>query len=94
MRSKVVLHSDDAIGREAAHARVILSDGRVLKADVARCRGSAGRPLTDDDLSAKTRGQLQLVYSAGASERILAECWRIADYPRVDTLCGLLAEAK
>jgi len=93
LRRKVSLHSDAAIGREAARARVVLRDGRVLEADILRCRGSAGRPLTDEDLSDKTRGQLLTVFSSDASERILAECWRIEESPRVDALCKLLAVA-
>jgi len=79
------------LGREAAAARIILEDGRKLEASVAHCRGSVGRPLTDADITDKTRGQLQTVFPAVAAESILAECWRIEEYPRVDALCGHLA---
>ena len=91
LRRKIVATSDPAIGREAATVRVALRSGRMLEAKVLHCRGSAGRPLTDDDISVKTRGQLRIAYPDAAAERILKECWRIEHYSRVDVLCKLFA---
>jgi len=91
LRRKVVTTSDPALGREAATVRVVLKGGRTLEAKVLYCRGSAGRPLTDEDITVKTRGQLRIAYPEAAAERILSECWRIEQYPRVDALCRLFA---
>ena len=93
LRRRIALTGDAATGREAASARVILADGTGLEAKVLHCRGSAGRPLTDADLSEKTRGQLLTVFAADTAERILAECWRIEQYPRVDALCRMFGAA-
>jgi 2-methylcitrate dehydratase PrpD len=93
IRRKIVATSEDSIGREAAIARVIMQDGKNLEAKVLDCRGSARRPMSDDDLSQKTLVQLKLAFESAASEALLAECWRIAEYPRVEALCKRLAPA-
>jgi 2-methylcitrate dehydratase PrpD len=91
LRRKVVATVDAGLGREAAIARIVMNDGSKAEASVAHCRGSAGRPLTDEDITEKTRGQLQIAFPAAAAEKILAECWRIEACPRVNALCGQLA---
>ena len=79
------------LGREAAAARIILEDGRKLEASVAHCRGSVGRPMTDADITEKTRGQLLTAYPDAAAERILAQAWRIEECPQVGHFCRELA---
>ncbi len=64
LRAKIKLKTDDAVGREAASARIVFKDGKALEATVKDCRGSAGRPLTDDDISVKTLDQLRVAFSA------------------------------
>lgn len=91
MRRKIVATADAGLGREAAAARIILKDGGKMEASVARCRGSAGRPLTDMYISEKTLGQLQTAFPADAAARLLADCWRIGEYPLVEPLCRQLA---
>ena len=90
VRGKITMQADAAVGREAASARVVFKDGKTLQATVKDCRGSANRPLTDEDISAKTRGQLRIVFPQNAAERILAECWKIESYPLVEPFCKLL----
>ena len=84
LRRKVVAITDPAVGREAASARVVLKGGETVAAQVLHCRGSVGRPMTDADITDKTRAQLRIVYPDAAVEQILAECWRIEKYPQVD----------
>jgi 2-methylcitrate dehydratase PrpD len=91
LRRKIVLKGDASVGREAAQARVLLRDGRTLEERVLHCRGSEGRPMTDEDISVKTLAQLQLVFDRRTSEDILARSWAIRDYPKVDALCRKLA---
>lgn len=91
LRRKVTATTAAGIGREAAKVRVVLKSGRIVAADVQRCRGSEGRPLTDEDISDKTRGLLRIAFPAAATEQILAECWRIERSPRVDALCARLS---
>jgi 2-methylcitrate dehydratase PrpD len=90
VRGKITMKADAAVGREAATARVVFKDGKTLQAAVKDCRGSANRPLTDEDITAKTRGQLRIVFPEKAAERILAEAWKIETYPLVAPFCRLL----
>jgi len=93
MRRKVAYTDDASVGREAAHVRVVLENGSERKASVAHCRGSVERPLTDEDITTKTRDQLRLVQSADMAERLLRECWRIAEIPQVGPFSRSLARA-
>ena len=92
LRLKVVADGRDDVEREAARARVILRDGTAYDASVARCIGSTGRPIADEDITRKTRGQLQTVYSDSVTERIIEDAWRIANAPRVSSFCRLLGD--
>ena len=86
LRRKVTAMSVAGVGREAASVRVVLKSGKAVEAEVKHCRGSEGRPLTDEDISDKTTGQLRVAFPADAAEQILAGCWRIEQCPRVDAL--------
>jgi 2-methylcitrate dehydratase PrpD len=90
LRHKVSYHNVESVGREAAHVRVLLDDGVKLEAQVAHCRGSIERPLTDDDITVKTRAQLQTVYASADSERILAQSWQIEGSANVAEFCKTL----
>lgn len=92
LRGKVVMTGDPRVGREAANVRVVLRDGRTLEADVLHCRGSIGRPLTDDDIAEKTNAQLLTVFPPAKADRILAQCWRTEDFPLVEPFCKQLAK--
>ncbi|MSP97374.1 MAG: MmgE/PrpD family protein [Betaproteobacteria bacterium] len=91
LRRKVVYTATESMPWVAANVRVLLKDGKQLQASVQHCRGSAARPLTDDDVTAKARGQLRTAYPDATAERILAQSWRIEECPRVDAFCKELA---
>lgn len=90
LRRKFVAHPRDDIAREAADVKVTLKGGQVLEASVKQCIGSAGRPIPDEDLSHKTRGQLRLAYPDDVAERILDAAWKIAERPRADSITEYL----
>jgi 2-methylcitrate dehydratase PrpD len=91
LRRRVTALSDPGLGREAARVRVVLKGGKVVEAEVRHCRGSEGRPLTDEDISDKTRGLLRTVFAGDAAESILAQCWSIEQAPRVEALAARLS---
>jgi 2-methylcitrate dehydratase PrpD len=91
LRRKVVYTATESMPREATNVRVLLKDGKQLQASVQHCRGSAGRPLTDEDITEKTRGQLRTAFPDAAAERILAQSWHIEECLRVDAFCKELA---
>ena len=90
LRRRVALKFDPATGSDAARVEVLLKDGAKREASVLHCRGSAERPLSDDDITEKTCGQLLTVFSAELAESIIAECWRIEEIPRAGALCESL----
>ena len=91
LRHKVVYNDVESVGKEAAHVRVLMKDRSKLAASVNDCRGSVKRPLTDDDITVKTRGQLQIVYSAAQSARILDASWGMEGCALVSEFCKGLA---
>jgi 2-methylcitrate dehydratase PrpD len=94
LRRKVVAVGRDEVPREAAELAVTFKDGRTMRARVDRCIGSAGVPVTDEDLTRKTRGQLQDVYDEATCERIIASCWEVAAAPDAGELLSLLGRAR
>ena len=90
LRSRIELVNDPTIAREAAIARVMLSDGTTLQGNVRDCRGSSGRPMTDNDLSVKTLGQLCIAFPEETAAKILAGAWKVAEYPLVGPFCAEL----
>ena len=93
LRRKVTYTSAEEVGRDAATVRVVLTDGRQLESRVVHCRGSTDRPLNDEDITDKTRAQLQAVYAADTAEAILAKCWHVEELPLVGPFCKELAKA-
>lgn len=91
LRKKVSYTNDDNVGREAAHVRVTLKDSTTLAASVQHCRGSVKRPLTDDDITSKTRGQLRTVFSPDVAENILEQSWNMADCADAGAFCKSLS---
>jgi 2-methylcitrate dehydratase PrpD len=79
LRDRIVAVADPALAPDAAHAEIRLRDGRILKAHVEHARGSAARPLTDDELSEKFLGQAESVLDRGAAQDLLARAWRLAE---------------
>ena len=92
LRRKVTFNNDENVGREAAHVRVVLDDGNTVAAAVQHCRGSIERPLNDQDITDKTRGQLRTVYSHDTAEKILGQCWDIEQCLRIDAFCKALVQ--
>jgi 2-methylcitrate dehydratase PrpD len=94
LRRKFVATARPELAREAAELRVVLTDGSALTAKVERCIGSAGMPISDDDLARKTRGQLETAYAADVSGQILDQAWTMARLPRADGISALLAKVR
>jgi len=94
LRLKFVAHADAGVAREAARLRLVLTDGRVLTAAVERCVGSEGVPITDEELTRKTVGQLETAYAPEVARRILDQSWTMADAPQANAICEALRQVK
>lgn len=93
VRERIVATADPSVGREAVRARLVLADGRSLAHDIEHCIGSVGRPMTDDELSAKFRAQVRMHLDADRTEGLLKRCWDVAALPSVADLAPDLAMA-
>ncbi len=91
LRRKVSVTVAAAFGTEAAATRIVLKNGQTFDARVEHCRGSIGRPLTDDELTEKTRGQCRLVFAEEQIEHLIDEAWRIEQCGAVGTYVAKLA---
>ena len=80
LRRKVEVITDPGLARDAARLAVDLADGQRIEVGVDHARGSAARPMTDEDLGLKARTSMRpiigdaaddlidMVYSIGAYE--------------------------
>ena len=91
LRRKVTLASAAKFGAATASARIVMNDGRLFETHVDHCRGSVGRPLTDDELSEKTRAQCDLIYPPEKTTQLLDAAWRIEQSAAVGDYAGSLA---
>lgn len=74
LRARIEATPDASVGRDQAVAEVSFEDGRTLRSQVLVTRGSAARPMTDDELDAKFRSQARLVLPSDRVEQLLALC--------------------
>jgi hypothetical protein len=92
LRRKFVANPRADLAREAAELKVVLRNGKVLEARVERCIGSAGVPIPDEQLTRKTRGQLESAYAPEVAARILEQAWAMPQAPRAAAICADLRQ--
>lgn len=93
LRDRVTLAFDPAVGSDAARVVAVLAGGAEHAAAVQHCRGSAARPMSDDDLTAKSRDQLLTAFDAAATDGILAASWRMEQSEDAATWGRLLGKS-
>ena len=91
LRAKIIATADENTSREAAHVKVVMQDGKSFEAHCDHARGTQARPMTDADISEKTRLQLELVFDNAKSQRIVDDCWRITSAPDSAPFCNALS---
>jgi 2-methylcitrate dehydratase PrpD len=79
LRDRITAVADPVLAPDAARAEIRLRDGRILKAHVAHARGSAARPLTDEELSEKFLAQAESILDRAAAQDLLARAWRLVE---------------
>ncbi len=88
MRRKVKVVTDKACHEAEVSITATLSDGRVIEKHIERCIGSREKPLTDEQIDTKFRGQAALVIGEAACESLMAEAWALADMASVGDLAA------
>ena len=74
LRARIEAIADPAVGRNQAIVEVVFMDGRQLRSHVTDVRGSATRPMSDEELDAKFRAQAATVLPAQKVEQLLRLC--------------------
>jgi 2-methylcitrate dehydratase PrpD len=90
LRAKIRLVPGDGIARDAARLEARLRDGTSTEETVAHARGSAARPLTDDELLAKVRLLIDPVLGSGAATRCAGEVFALDVAGGCDALLGAI----
>ena len=86
LRSRVRLLGDTRLRRDAATLEVTLTGGEVISMHIDHCRGSAARPMTQDDLANKFRSQCKQSMTAADTEHLLDSCQRLESLADVSVI--------
>lgn len=78
LRDRVTATAEEGVREDEAYVTITLEDGRKLEKHIEHAIGSLERPMTNDDLEAKFRGQAEGVLSAEQTDRLIDSCWSIA----------------
>jgi 2-methylcitrate dehydratase PrpD len=77
IRSRIRTKVDRSLARESASAVARLKDGRELVSHVAHSRGSIRRPLSNEELEQKFRGQAARRIDEPTADKIISQCWAL-----------------
>jgi 2-methylcitrate dehydratase PrpD len=86
VRESATAVGDPSLTEDQARVEVELADGRVLRGSVEQSLGNVHRPLSDEQLNDKFRGQSVLALPAPQVDAALDLCWRLADLRDVSEL--------
>ncbi len=79
LRAKVVAHADEKTGREAAHVKVVMKDGRSFEGHCQHALSTPQNPMTDRHIADKTRLQMEIAFDKARAQRVADACWTIID---------------
>lgn len=77
LRSRVRLLGDKTLRRDAASLEMILTTGEVINMHIEHCRGSAARPMTQEDLVIKFRSQCHQTITVADTDQLLDSCQQL-----------------
>jgi 2-methylcitrate dehydratase PrpD len=77
LRDRVFVEAAPDLQPDEARATITLANGRRLSAEAIPHRGSARRPLTDDEIRAKFAAQASLHLDPDQVEALAAICWNL-----------------
>lgn len=77
LRERVIVNIADDLQADEARAAVVMRDGRRFAAEVRPHVGSAGRPLSDEQLTAKFLAQTEDMLGSERAKELAAICWKL-----------------
>ncbi|PAU77451.1 MmgE/PrpD family protein [Halomonas salipaludis] len=88
MRRKVEVTTDKACHEASVTITVTLEGGERLEKHIERAIGSLEKPLTNEQIDTKFRGQAVLVIGEAACEALLAQAWTLPEMASVGKLAA------
>lgn len=76
-RERVYAVADPSIPIDGVDMRIALAGGRVVELKLRDCIGSRGRPMTDEQLTAKFSSSAAGVLPADRVEKLIEQCWAL-----------------
>jgi 2-methylcitrate dehydratase PrpD len=77
LRERVTAAVEPGIHEDQVRITIKLKSGKTLEKYIEHAVGSLDRPLSDGDLEAKFRGQVEGILSGTESDRLIGLCWDI-----------------
>jgi len=93
LRALITLDPDPAVPRDAATLSITRREGPPVEVTVGHTRGSAARPLTDDEVLDKVRALFGPVLGTAAADRAWAAIGRLAEAEDASELLAALRPA-
>ncbi len=94
LRQKIHATASEEIGREAAKIKVTMENGEIFHANCETTLGTKERPMSDSDITEKTRLQLEIAFNQSTSQKIVEQCWEIPQLSQITTLLTQLSKNK
>jgi 2-methylcitrate dehydratase PrpD len=91
LRAKVLAECDASLPRGAARVTITLADGSTHQTTIEHPRGSAERPLSDDELAAKYRANAVLGGTTANVEGQITALWALDQSASIAPLMALLS---
>lgn len=77
LRDKVTAVVDRSMHEDQTHISIKLRNGKTLEKFVEHAVGSLGKPMSDLDLEAKFRGQVEGILTRAEADRLIGLCWDV-----------------
>jgi 2-methylcitrate dehydratase PrpD len=90
-RDRITAVADPSIPADGVDMMITLKDGRTFDKKVRHCIGSRTNPMTDKQLEAKFADQSNPIIGKPATDKLMAECWRVEAMDDAGTLARLAA---
>ncbi|MGH8617267.1 MAG: MmgE/PrpD family protein [Burkholderiales bacterium] len=86
LRERISAVAEPGFGKNEAHVRIHLKDGRTLTTHVEQALGTLERPMSDRDLELKVSGLAEGVLTSMQTDRLIQHCWELDDLPGMEPL--------
>ncbi|SAK94604.1 MmgE/Prp family protein [Caballeronia temeraria] len=77
MRNRIFVQVAEDLSADAARGLLILRNGQQIEASIDACLGSAQRPMSDEQIEAKTLSQVEPLLGSARAQELVDLCWNL-----------------